>query len=57
MAKELTVDQHNAKVRADVVKLEDKIKELNLTYKSESDKKQASLADCNAQFNKRGKKA
>lgn len=46
--KELTVDEHNAKVSIEISALQEKISELQLTYKSESDKKQASLHECNA---------
>ena len=53
--KELTVDEHNAEVAKEISKHEGAIKELQLTYKSESDKKQASLHECNVMSRKKHK--
>jgi len=47
---ELTVDEHNAAVTAEIAKHEAAIAELKLTYKSESDKKQVDLHDCLTKF-------
>jgi hypothetical protein len=47
---ELTVDEHNAAVTAEIKKHEDAIAELRLTYKSEADRKQADLHDCLTKF-------
>ena len=44
---ELTVDEHNAVIDKAVGKLKDEIKELQFGYKSESEKKQATLHECN----------
>lgn len=54
--KELTVDQHNADISKKIAELEDKIKELKLTYKSEGEKKQATLHECNVMSRKKHKK-
>ena len=45
--KDLTVDEHNTQVSKDIEALQKQIDELKLTYKSESEKKQASLHECN----------
>lgn len=45
--KELSVDEHNAKVSKEIEALQDKIDVLKKTFKSETEKKQASLNDCN----------
>ncbi len=47
---ELSVDEHNAKVSAEVAELEAKITELKKTYKSESARKQVDLHDCLTKF-------
>ena len=54
--KELTVDQHNAKVAKEIKTHEDAIKELQKEYKSESEQKQASLHECNLMSRKKYKK-
>lgn len=54
--KELTVDQHNAAVAKEIKLHEDAIKDLQKEYKSESDKKQASLHECNLMSRKKDKK-
>ena len=55
MAKELSIDEHNEEVFKKIADLKAKIDDLNLTFRSESEKKQATLQECNAMFNKRGK--
>jgi hypothetical protein len=52
MSKEISVDEHNAKVRSEIKKLKDKIKKIELTYLSEAEKPQASLLQCNQQASK-----
>lgn len=47
MEKELSINEHNAKVLAKIAKLEAEIKELYASCKSEADKPQASLHQCN----------
>ena len=47
---ELSVDEHNAKVSADIAELQAQIDALKLTYKSETEKRQASLHDCLTKF-------
>ena len=47
---ELTVDEHNAKVSAEIAELEAQIADLKKTYKSESDKRQVDLHDCLTKF-------
>lgn len=47
---ELSVDEHNAKVAAEIAEHEAKIAELKKTYKAESEKKQVSLHDCLTKF-------
>lgn len=54
--KELSVNEHNAAVSKQISKLEDEIKELQSTYKSESEQKQASLHECNTMSRKKHKK-
>lgn len=44
---ELTVDAHNKIVAKEIAEHQDAIKKLQLTYKSESEKKQATLHECN----------
>lgn len=44
--KELSVDEHNAKVTAEIAKLQSEIDKLKKTYKSEADKKQVDLHEC-----------
>lgn len=48
--KELSVDEHNAKVSAEIAELQAKIDALKLTYKSETEKRQASLHECLTKF-------
>jgi cell division protein FtsB len=48
--KELSVDEHNAKVSAEVAELEAQIAKLKKTYKSESARKQVDLHDCLTKF-------
>ena len=47
MATELTIDQHNKKVAEKVNSLKAEIIGLEKLYKSESEKPQATLAECN----------
>lgn len=54
--KELTVNQHNAKVAKEIKSHEDAIEDLQKEYKSESEKKQASLHECNMMSRKKDKK-
>lgn len=44
--KELSVDEHNADVQKEINKLQEKIDTLKKTFKSESEKKQATLQEC-----------
>lgn len=53
--KELSIDEHNKQVMQKVQDLKDQIKELELTYRSEAEKKQASLHECNALHRKKHK--
>jgi hypothetical protein len=47
MSKEISVDDHNKKVRDEIKKLKEKMGKLELTYMSEAEKPQASLLHCN----------
>jgi len=47
---ELSVDEHNAKVSAEIDELEAKIAELKKTYRSEAERKQVDLHDCLTKF-------
>lgn len=47
---ELSVDEHNAKVSAEIAELQAQIDVLKLTYKSEAEKRQASLHECLTKF-------
>lgn len=47
---ELSVDEHNAKVSAEIAELQAQIDALKLTYKSETEKRQASLHECLTKF-------
>lgn len=50
--KQISVDEHNAEVAKQIAALQSQIDELKKTYKSESDKKQASLHECLTKFPK-----
>ena len=52
---ELSIDEHNKQVSDKITALKSEITELELTFRSEAEKKQATLEECNAMFNKRGK--
>lgn len=54
--KELTPQEHNAKIEKELTALEEKKKELMASYKPEANTKQATLAECNAITNKKHKK-
>lgn len=50
LAEELSVDEHNAQVSAEIAELESQIKALKATYKSEAEKRQVDLHECLTKF-------
>ena len=53
---ELSIDEHNKAISDEIAKLEAGIEELKGKFRSEAEKKQATLEEFNAMFNKLGKK-